>query len=504
MATTPSEGGATPADAATADDGERRLHPLSWLFVLISQLRPLIVPGVVLVVLGRGDWWELAALVGAVGVGLHALVYSKGFRYRLGDGELVVREGIFNRTVRHIPFHRVQNVVQRRNPLHRLFRVTEVRLESAGGSKPEAVMNVITDAEAERLQAVLRAQPGTAAAAAGEEEAHELLALGPGDLLRLGLVAQRGMVVVGAAFAFAMQIEPLRDWVIVFHKGVIDSVIRGDGATGRDGVSMAVGAAGLLLAAVAALQLLSVGRAFVAFHRFRLRRSGEQISTAAGLLTRQVASSRRAKIQRLLAGESWLARRLGRRWLSCEVAAGVQAGGEDKVVRLKWLAPVATPERVAAIVAEVAPGTDLGALRWRPLHPRAARRMLRPRLVWAALLTLVLALVVRQPLPVLAVLAVLVAWAVAGARGRARFASYACDRGVFAVRDGWLRRDWVLAAIGKGQALRLVISPFDRRAGMASVELDTAGAAPLGPPLRAVYLAEADARALAAELRAGL
>jgi putative membrane protein len=487
-----------PAPAEPA--GERRLHPLSWLFVLIVQLRPLLVPAIVLIALGRGDRWELLALVGALGVGARALIYSLGFRYRLGEDELMVREGVLHRTERHVPFARVQNVVQRRNPLHRLFGVTELRLESAGGRAPEAVMNVITLAEAARIEALLR---GRAAVASGEEEAAEvLLALGPRELLRLGLVSQRGMVVVGAAIAFAMQIEPLRDALLEVPVRLAESA-RGAVGDLALGSPLLLAGAGLAVAALLALQVLSVARAFVAFHRFRLLRRGERITTESGLLTRQVASARRDKVQRLLAGETWLARRLGQRWLSCEVAAGAPMG-EERGVRLRWLAPVATPQRIAAIVAEVAPGVDLRTLCWRPLHPRAVRRMVKPRLLAALLVGLVAQLAARSPALTAVVLAVALAWAVAGARGRARFAAYAYERGLFAVRDGWLRREWVLAAVAKGQALSVLASPWDRRAGMASVELDTAGAAPMGPALRVTYLDEGEARRLAARLRAGL
>jgi putative membrane protein len=269
------------------------------------------------------------------------------------------------------------------------------------------------------------------------------------------------------------------------------------------GSPLLLAGAGLAIAALLALQVLSVARAFVAFHRFRLLRRGERITTESGLLTRQVASARRDKVQRLVAGETWLARRLGQRWLSCEVAAGAPMG-EERGVRLRWLAPVATPQRIAAIVAEVAPGVDLRTLCWRPLHPRAVRRMVKPRLLAALLVGLVAQLAARSPALTAVVLALALAWAVAGARGRARFAAYAYERGLFAVRDGWLRREWVLAAVAKGQALSVLASPWDRRAGMASVELDTAGAAPMGPALRVAYLDEGEARRLAARLRAGL
>jgi putative membrane protein len=93
---------------------------------------------------------------------------------------------------------------------------------------------------------------------------------------------------------------------------------------------------------------------------------------------------------------------------------------------------------------------------------------------------------------------------VLGARGRVRFAAHAHDGELLAVRGGWLQRHWVLAWVEKGQAVRLVVTPFDRRHGMASVEVDTAGASAMGPPLRADYLGEGRARELAGALRAGL
>ncbi|MEO6066291.1 MAG: PH domain-containing protein, partial [Lysobacterales bacterium] len=187
---------ASPPTVSIALDAasERRLHPWSWLFVLFTQLRQVLVPLVVLLVFGRGDRWEFFGVAAAAGLSLYALIYSVGFRYRLRGDELIVKEGIFNRTERHIPIGRIHNVVQRRNPLHRLFGVTELRLESAGGSKPEAVMNVIARAEADRLERVLREGVGHVVESAAfegeapEGEAPEVLhALGLGELVRLGI-----------------------------------------------------------------------------------------------------------------------------------------------------------------------------------------------------------------------------------------------------------------------------------------------------------------------------
>jgi putative membrane protein len=73
---------------------------------------------------------------------------------------------------------------------------------------------------------------------------------------------------------------------------------------------------------------------------------------------------------------------------------------------------------------------------------------------------------------------------------------------VVAFRQGWLDRHWRFAEARKLHALQITQSPFDRRHGMATLHLDTAGASPMEPALRIPYLAVAEAEALAARLRA--
>ncbi|RYJ02070.1 MAG: hypothetical protein EON47_08670 [Acetobacteraceae bacterium] len=62
------------------DGREHRLHPLSWLFVLLAQLRQFILPLLVLLFAGRGDRNDLWGLV-AVGV-LVATSLAQYFTYR--------------------------------------------------------------------------------------------------------------------------------------------------------------------------------------------------------------------------------------------------------------------------------------------------------------------------------------------------------------------------------------------------------------------------------------
>jgi putative membrane protein len=468
--------------------------------VFLGQLRTVALPLLALLIFGQGAWWELIGAVAAGPLALYALAYSLRFRYRMGDGELVVTEGLLNRAERHVPFARIQNVVQRRNPLHRLLGVTELRLESAGGAEPEAVMNVIRVEEARRIEEALRGAGAFAEPA--EARASPLLALGAGDLVRLGLTTNRGLVVLGALTALFWQFEP---WERGALREVSRAAYQAFGAWNAAFAStLAKGATLVVMAAtfLAALKLLSVGMAVVAFRGFRLERRGERIATEGGLLTRHAASAPRDKIQRLLFEETWLARRLGRRWLACDVAAGAPREGQDDRARLHWLAPIGTPEQIRTVAEEVAPGLTPEALAWRALHPRAWRRLFTP----AAILWSFVATVAALKAGAVAGLGWLVALLLSyvAARGEARFAAYAFDGRRVAYRSGWLRRRWTLVRVDKGQAVRLSSSPFDRRHGMAAVELDTAGAAPGAPRLLIPFLAEAEARGLVEQLRAGI
>lgn len=549
----------SPAVAATAGR-DQRLHPFSWLFVLLNQLRQVALPLVALLVFGRGEWWELIGVVAAVAFAAHAFVVSLSFRYRLGERELVVREGLFDRTERNVPFARIQNVVQRRNLLHRLFGVTELRLESAGGAKPEAVMNVVTLAAAAELERALRderaprsrqpgqagqeglaARPGqvgeagtagaagTGAAAddgrsrgdrgdlaaasplgAGLPASHPAWAGGPApqtlyqlslaDTIRFGLISNRGMVLVAAAIGLLFQgggdprempgIRAL--WNLL--EGHLGSFVDGHGP-------LELVAAALLLVggAVLLLRLLSVAIALNTLWDFRLDLEGERLTSEHGLLTRIRAGATRAKLQLITLEEGILHRLFARQTVRVAVAAGV-SGGEGDQARLRWIAPLIPRSEVPALLAAVQPGTDVAAMGWQSLHPRAFRRLAKRSLFGVAGLTALLTKLFGPPGLATLLLAVP---SLLRARRFARRSGWGRDDELFAVRLGGWREVTLLVRREKIQAVRLLATPFDRRAGMARVLVDVAGANDLGAATVEVpFLGEDVARALFRDLAA--
>ena len=495
-----------PIDAAAlpSDGQEHRLHPLSWLFVLLAQMKQFIVPLLVLLFAGRGDRNDLWGLI-AVGV-LVVASLAEYFTYRYllrGDG-IRIRSGWLHRSLREIPFARIHNVNLHQSLLHRLFGVAEVRLESAGGTKPEAQMRVLRLDQALALEALVRQRGhATADASAIEPEpAAPLLTLSTGELIRLGLISNRGMLVVAAAFGALAQTGDDVFGVLVDRWGKVafgwltDTI----GQHAHDSPTViALAVASLVVVALALVRLLSILLSILQYHGFTLREDAGRISVERGLLARSRSSARRRRIQAWSLHEGVLHRWFDRRSLRVDTATGQRGGQEQR--SLKDIAPIATPARCDELIQHFLPGLGWGALAWQPLHRHAWARIAVPGLllVFAASAAMTWrfggwGLLALAMLP----LQLWRAQRIAGACG------YADNGHLVAWRTGWLSKTWNVAEIGKLQAARLSQSPLDRRLGMASLLLDTAGATPFGAPLHLRHLPLDAAEALSARLVAQL
>lgn len=505
-------------DAPERDDREalqaaatQRLHPLSWLFTLIAQLRMFALPILVLLLGGsREDGDDIGDLIGLAGAAMLAVVAVwRYFTYRYGflESALVIRSGLLQRNIRLIPFDRVQNVTVHQNLLHRLVGVAEVRLESAGGmGNAEAQMQVLKLEQANALEALVREGANRARAAqatdgggdAARDDAPVLwLALPTRELVRLGLISNRGMLVVAAGFAYLTQAGD------VFTK----RLSHGIESMGREGIAMAeawhlgpVAYAGLafalLVAMVVAVRLLSVALAILQFHDFRLHAGERELRVERGLINRVRSHLPKRRIQAYSLRETLLHRWFGRQSLRVD-RASVEVVNESQSVR--DLVPLAAPAGMDRMLAALLPEGSWPLQDWQRLHPRAWWRVFAP-LAMAVLAGTALLVYFEGPVGL---------WALAllgpvylRARVWARYSAWTLAGGVVAFRQGWLDRHWRFAEARKLHALQITQSPFDRRHGMATLHLDTAGASPMEPALRIPYLAVAEAEALAARLRA--
>lgn len=485
-----------PAPVDPAAITERRLHPWSWLFVLVQQLKQFILPLLVLFFLGRGDRNELWPLIGVGVLAVTSVWQYFTYRYAVAGDSLVVRSGLFERSLRQIPFARIHNVALHQSLLHRLFGVAEVRLESAGGQRPEAQMRVLRLSEALALERLIRHRGQLPADADAEVvQGQPLLTMSTAEVVRLGLISNRGMVVVAGAFALAWQAFPERTmqnafreaWRAVF--GYASEAVAGFG--GHAG-----GIVVLVVLALALVRLLSVLLALVQYHGFRLEAHGRRLTVTRGLLTRLRTSASKRRIQAWTLREGVLHRLFKRRALEVDTAVAEQQNDQRA---LRELAPIATPSQCDALVRHVLPRAAWPPSSWHPLHPRAWMRLLLPGVAFALLITAI----ASWHFGAWGLFGLLwIPWAAFAAHQHAKRAGYAVDDMLVMVREGWWSRHWRFAELDKLQALQLRQSPLDRRTGMASLWLDTAGAGAMAPPLRIRHLPEAEARALYARIGA--
>ena len=491
--------------ALPVDGAERRLHPWSWLFVLVQQLRQFIVPLIALAVFGGGGgpggfWAGIGPLV-AVGVlVLISVLQYFTYRYRVGRDSLSVREGWLHRSLREIPYSRIHNVVLHQTVLHRMFDVAEVRLESAGGQKPEAQMRVLRLDQALALENLIKHRGQLPDADAPVVAVDSLLALSTGEVVRLGLVSNRGMVVMAAAFGAAWQVFPER-LMADYFEGFARQLFGYASHLQYGWITTAAAGLALVLLAMALLRGLSVLLALLQYHGFRLSEERRRLMVERGLLSRLRTSVARRRIQAWTLREGFLHRLFKRRSLHIDTAVAERQGQGDQRA-LKELAPIATPEACDALVQHLLPQANWPRTDWRPLPARAWWRLFLPTALVLGGVCAAFTLGLQQPWALLLLL--WLPWSAYASRQQARRAAYAVDERLVAVRGGWWSRYWRFAEIDKLQALRLVRSPIDRRLGTASLWLDTAGASGFAPPLHLRFLPEAEARALYQQLGTAL
>ena len=489
------------SESAVSAVPEQRLHPLSWLFELFNVLRQFIVPIIILLFTGQGDRYELWGLLG-VGVMVPlAVARYYSFRYRIGGDRIVIRSGLFHKTVRDIAFTRIQNVTLHQGLLHRLMGVAEVRLETGGGEdKEEGRMRVLGFAEAQALQRIIRSSElpaGTPDAEAPASDEQVLLQLPTCELLKLGLISNKGMLLVAAAIGGAYQFNWKLPQAVFEHVGGWLMNHRDDLGSGPG--AYVLGGMLVLLVAFTLLRLISMLQALLHYHGFTLSSDAHRLSITRGLLNRFNGSLPRTRIQAWTLEQGWLQRRFKRYALRVDAAAGSQ---KHEQLESHWaLAPIADDAGIAHIIGTVLPAGSWPVAEWLPLHPNAWQR----RFKMPALLLLTVTAICVFGFGAFGLLPLLgIPWLYVQSKIWARHAGYAHANGLIAVREGWIGKHWRFAQTRKVQAVYLRQSPFDRRHGMATVFCDTVNAGMGEPALAVRYLPFDEAVRLHDELAAAI
>ena len=485
-----------------------RLHRSSWLFALTGAARQLILPLIALLVFGaRGDdRWFGTPLVLTIFVGamlMRALWHQWTFRYGFGPRGLVIRDGLIFRNVRQIEYPRIENIDTERGPLHRLLNVAQVRVQTSTGGKPEALISVLDLDAVQEMRERVFADSRLPAEAAKVPQEPQLLHLPPMELVRYGLIDNRGMIVVAAGVGFLHEAGFFR-----VDRELIDLWLQAWALPGvaELGIAMQIMLALFVItSALIAVRILSIVLALVKLHEFTLTRHDGDLRVRYGLLTKIALTLRTRRIQAVHQSESPLHRLFGRVSLDVDLAGDSGGEGEQRNperMKTRWLAPVCPTTAAPALIAAALPVFDPAAPPdWQPLAPGARSRIFRRGALLSLLIVAGPAWWYLQGAAVFSFpLAVALAWM--HAHLYVKYTRWALERDVLLFRSGWLTRRLTIVPRDRVQSLNVSTSPFDRRRHMASLSVDTAGGSARAAGVHIRYLPADVARRLAAELYA--
>ena len=473
-----------------------RLHPLYLLTGLGQALRGawgMLAAGAYFA--AQGSWLIvafMALLFVFFSVGSLYLRWLK-LEFRVGADELRIDSGWLSRTSRAIPFDRVTDVDLEQGPIHRLFGLARVKLEtggSAGGKEEEGVLHTISLERAEALREHVRARKGrapVAAAAAAEAEGPPLFAMDGRRVLTAGLfnfslAVIAGLFGVTQTMGDALGFDPFERqfWVdLLARSGPVRDFI----------MANRIGAA---VAGSVVLVLLGIGTGLVRTqlreHGFRLDRTEAGFRRRRGLFTLTDVTIPAKRVQAAILASGPVRQRYG--WWELKLQSLAQDGGKgDHVV-----APLASEAESAEI---------LSSLRW-PAAPTAAWQPVSRAYVTSFIGILIPAsLATIVALPFLGAVGLL--WlAGAGLAIAMRWldwkrARYALDQGSLFVERGWWRHRRNILPRARIQSIDLTQSWWGRLFGICTLRLGVAGGSGFSDH-HVPALTRAEAEALRAEL----
>jgi putative membrane protein len=482
------------------------LHPLTMVVAGFNAVRNLLIPAVI--VFATGSQASLGMmLVFFLGLTvLQTLIRYFTFTYRVEGGELTTRQGLIERRERRIPLTRVQDLRLEQGLIHRLLDVVDLHVETAGGQGAEASLSVLSRADAERLRQAVFEQVaeltgrGVSGSIPAQPETEVIRQLSTRELVLAGLTSNQAasaLVIVLAGWQLLDDFLPEAAYqrLAKTSAGLLDRWInQGDHANW-----LAIGSVALAFILVG--MAISVVGSVVLFHGFTLARRGEDLHRSYGLITRRSSSLPRRRIQLLQIQETWLRRLLRLATLRVDTAGsapGQEHGREGRDVLL----PVLPRNEVGPMLPVLFPDLDAPAPAWTDVSRCAIRR---GTLKGAVVLGLLAAISwgVQQHLWALWPLLMLPAVYLINLLNF-KHLGYALSDRFFWTRRGWLSRNTHLVPVRNAQTIVLRQNPFDRRFGVVTLFVDTAGQTQTGsgPQLRNVLLERAEATARAVAIRA--
>ncbi len=482
-----------------------RLHKFSPFFIAVYVVIKSIIPmafGIYTYAKTDMSNWLFAGV--AVLILLFAILQYWFYHYWLEEEKIEIKEGILFKSNRKIPYTRIQNVNVSQNPLERFFKVATLQLESASGGKPEAVMRVVGLNVVEEIKLkVKNASDSNHVSISLEdndvsktkqdaEHSTQLLQLSTKDVIKYGVISQKGMFYGAILFSFLAQnqmfIAGLTKYLNVLYE--IPDFSKITLAQGFVYVSV-VG-----LSLFVFLQLMSVLWALLKFYGFEISKQHDRLQAHMGLLSKISATIPLKKIQLYRISENPIHKYFKASTITIETAGGVNTDQSGIVMR--WLAPYIDTLKVKEFIQKIEPKIMLGSVDWTLIPNRAWKRVLKRSLITLAFFSAIIIGIASLPqieikLFAWVAMVLMVPVAYLYSKKYVEKTAYYINDDIICFKSGvWFGKQ-SFVKISKVQTVEIIETYFDRRNKMATLEIDTAGSNPLLHHVKIPYLEIEDA-----------
>ncbi|MCB1583083.1 MAG: PH domain-containing protein [Marinicella sp.] len=463
-----------------------RLHKSSPLFLFIEAIKKSVIPLAIGIIGTSGDRQDFIILAIATVASIMTIIQFWFYHYWLEEDRLVVKEGILFKSLRQIPYERIQNLNIEKNPLHKLFKVATLQVESASGVKPEAVIRVIADQQVKFIQQTIKNKGISIHADNGQPvgvpinqvSTNSLYKMSNKDVATFGFISHKALVPIGIVFSILSQNDYYRDKFIGFmQKFVGDLHVELWGWSEWLLYGITFGIMTMLV-----IWLSSIGLAFLKLYQFTLNKEHKNLHAEMGLLTKITANIPIKRIQLIKIKHSPLHRYFRKVSIKMETAGGVT---EQSGITMNWIAPLVSRVRGQQVISQIQPEVDWSKIQWKNLEQRAWKRIFK-KIMLVILLAMVPLLYFYQWVGILPLSLAPIAFYYA--KAYIAHAGYAVNKQVIAYRRGVFFHTISVVKIAKIQNISYMQTPFDRRNQMARITVDTAGSNPVTQDIDLHYL----------------
>jgi putative membrane protein len=393
------------------------------------------------------------------GTSLWFYVVWKKFEFEVTEDTFDIRSGVLHRRKREIPLKRIQNVDVRRNIIHRILGIAKVNIETAGGKNTEASLKYVDFDIAKYIQSrVRRLKQGIEEHEENESTkpifeitGKELGILSLTSINEKAVVAGFGLLSISGAFF-----------------GQIKSVL---GTTGF--IIAILSFIGVFVVSLAG----STAANFSRFYDFKLYRRGDSLEYERGLINRSEGSIPLEKIQVVSIEENPLKRFVGYATLKVETA-GYGPGNQENT-GAEVAVPLAEKERVMKLSKKVVKhkGFDIQGVSTKAPRRYFGRYMIASSVLAAVIIGAANILDLSfNPLYLTALIPV------SGVASYLKYVHKGFYEGeeFFFTRNGFWTRKTSIVPYYRIQTLIHQETIFQRRLGLSTLVLDTAGISVFG------------------------